>query len=249
MGSRLAYLETPEGGTRSSSHRAAGLPARALTVAVPLETRISVAIDLDQALVADPEVVGDLVQHDAPHLPAKHLLVLSVEALQRAAVDRDLVRERAGVEAAAPRQRDALVEAEQRLAARRFGLDDDLDVRHLRSQLRRQGVESVSRVLREPLVGVEQALVELAHRPSLVRRRIPSRRCTARSASPSFTAPQTKTAKTTARGTAKTTITTTISAASFMQPRVVSGRYSSPSSGGSRRGIGEALIREVVVSP
>src|SRR5438093_50664 len=35
MGSRLAYLETPEGGTRSSSHRAAGLAARALTVAVP----------------------------------------------------------------------------------------------------------------------------------------------------------------------------------------------------------------------
>jgi hypothetical protein len=26
MGSRLAYLETPEGGTRSSSHRAAELP-------------------------------------------------------------------------------------------------------------------------------------------------------------------------------------------------------------------------------
>src|SRR2546421_12025814 len=31
--SRLAYLETPEGGTRSSSHRAAELPTRALTVA------------------------------------------------------------------------------------------------------------------------------------------------------------------------------------------------------------------------
>ena len=29
----------------------------------------------------------------------------------------------------------------------------------------------------------------------------------------------------------------------------MSGRYSSPSSGGSRRGIGEALISEVVVSP
>src|SRR5205823_8076500 len=33
-GSRLADLETPEGGTRSSSHRAAGLPARVVKVAV-----------------------------------------------------------------------------------------------------------------------------------------------------------------------------------------------------------------------
>jgi hypothetical protein len=32
-GSRLADLETPEGGTRSASHRATGLPSRALTVA------------------------------------------------------------------------------------------------------------------------------------------------------------------------------------------------------------------------
>src|SRR5439155_26595789 len=32
-GSRLAYLETPEGGTRSSSHRAAELPTRGHTVA------------------------------------------------------------------------------------------------------------------------------------------------------------------------------------------------------------------------
>src|SRR5437762_904874 len=82
----------------------------------------------------------------------------------------------------------------------RLGLDDDLDIRHLAAQIRRQRVEGLFRVLREALVGVEQALVEFAHRPSLVRRRIPSRRCTARSASPSFRAPQTKTTKTTAKG-------------------------------------------------
>jgi hypothetical protein len=33
-GSRLAFLETPEGGTRSSSHRAAELPTRSHKVAV-----------------------------------------------------------------------------------------------------------------------------------------------------------------------------------------------------------------------
>jgi hypothetical protein len=33
-GSRLACLDTPEGGTRSSSHRAAELPSRGCTVAV-----------------------------------------------------------------------------------------------------------------------------------------------------------------------------------------------------------------------
>src|SRR5947207_7314164 len=91
----------------------------------------SVTVDLDQTLVADPEVVRNLVQHDPPHLPAQRLRVLTKMALERAAIDRDLVREHAAVEAPAPRQRDALVEPEQRLAARRLFLDDDLDVRHL----------------------------------------------------------------------------------------------------------------------
>src|SRR6266576_3979480 len=208
-----------------------------------------VAVDLDQTVVADSEKENDLVQHHSLHLPAKDVLVSSVEALQRAAVDRDLVRERPRVEAAASRQRDALVEAEQRLASGRLVLDDDLHVRHLSPQIRGQRVETLARVSLEPLVRLEQALVGLAHLPRLVRRRMPSRRCTARSASPSFRAPQTKTTKTAATGTAKNRITTMISAASFTPARVVSARYSPPSSGGSRRGMGEALIREVVVSP
>src|SRR6476646_3344818 len=90
-----------------------------------------VAVDLDQALVADPKMVGDLVQHDTPHLPAQSLLVSPVQALQRSPVDGDLVREHAAVKAGALGQRDALVEAEQRLAAWWLVLDDDLHVRHL----------------------------------------------------------------------------------------------------------------------
>jgi hypothetical protein len=65
-----------------------------------------VTIDLDQTLVADSEVVCDLVEHDAPHLLAKDLRVVSVDAYERAAEDRDLVGEYAGVVAAASGERD-----------------------------------------------------------------------------------------------------------------------------------------------
>jgi multiple sugar transport system ATP-binding protein len=114
-----------------------------------------VAVDLDEPLVADPEVVRDLVQHDAPHLGAEQVVAPAVEALERAAEDRDLVRQRAGVVGAAARQRDALVEAEQRAPSRRLVVDHDLDVRHLPPQLGRQRVERLARVLLEPFVGVD----------------------------------------------------------------------------------------------
>ena len=52
----------------------------------------SVAVELDEALVADPEVVGDLVQDDAFHLALEPRRVAAVEPLERAAEDRDLVR-------------------------------------------------------------------------------------------------------------------------------------------------------------
>src|SRR5262249_43522969 len=198
----------------------------------------------DRGPAADAEVVGLLGRAGPPHLLAQRLVIGAVETLERAAVDRDLVRQRAGVEAASPCQRDALVEPQQRLTVRRLLLDDDLHVRHLAPQIRRQRVERILGVLGEQLVGVA-----LAHRPSLVRRRTPSRRWTARSSSPSLTAPQTKTAKTTASGMAKKRTITRISATSSTQPRVVSRRYPLSSSGGSRRWIGVALTREVVVSP
>jgi hypothetical protein len=68
------------------------------------------------------------VKHDAPDLPAQTLAVGALEALERPAVDRDLVRQDAGVPASALRQWDALVETEQRLAGRWLCLDDDRDI-------------------------------------------------------------------------------------------------------------------------
>ena len=48
--------------------------------------RLSVAVDLDQAFVADAEMMGDLVQHDPPHLAAKGFRIVPVQALERAGV-------------------------------------------------------------------------------------------------------------------------------------------------------------------
>src|SRR2546430_2360808 len=89
---------------------------------------MSVAPHLLETLVADAKVVSDLVKHDSPDLAAQTLPIGAVETLQRAAVDRDLVRQDAGIPASASRQRDALIEPEQRLARRRFSLDDDRDI-------------------------------------------------------------------------------------------------------------------------
>src|SRR6266508_4169501 len=97
-------------------------------------------------------MVRDLVHDDAPDLAAEPVRVAAVESLERAAVDADLVGEDAAVPAPAPRERDALVEAEQRLARRRLLLDDDLDVRHRLAQVGGKGVE-----------GVLDELLELVH--------------------------------------------------------------------------------------
>src|SRR5262245_30543763 len=63
--------------------------------------RDSVTVDFDQTLVADSEVMRDLVEDDASHLTAKQLRVLSAEPPERAAVDRDLVRQHSAVVTAA----------------------------------------------------------------------------------------------------------------------------------------------------
>ena len=73
-------------------------------------------------------MVGDLVKNDAPDLAAQTLAIGAVETLERPAVDRDLVGQDAGVPASPPRQRNALIEPEQRLAWRRLFLDHDRDV-------------------------------------------------------------------------------------------------------------------------
>ena len=68
---------------------------------------------------------------------------MAVEAFERAAVDRDLVRERSAVVAGPPRERDALVQAEQRLSRRRLVFQHDLDVGDPAAKLRRERIESV----------------------------------------------------------------------------------------------------------
>ncbi len=95
-------------------------------------------MELSQSRVADAEVVCDLMENDAPNLPAQAGGIATVEALERSAVDRDLVGRDSGVRASAPRVRDALVEAEKRHAGRRLVLDDELDIGHEAAKIVRQ---------------------------------------------------------------------------------------------------------------
>jgi len=162
--------------------------------------RRSVAVDLDQSFVADPEVVRELVQDDPAYLAPQPFGIEAAETQERPAVDRDLVRQHRAVLAAAPRERDALIEAEQRPARGRLVLDDDLDVGDLPAELARKRVE---RVLDELVERVDD--VVFGQRPSLVRRRIPSLACKARSSSPSRFAAQTNDAPTMSNGTTKRT--------------------------------------------
>src|SRR5207248_4390081 len=66
-GSRFADLETPEGGTRSSSHRAAGLPARPLTVAARVTLSASSAVNTS----------GGRIFRTFPSLPARPIRIPS----------------------------------------------------------------------------------------------------------------------------------------------------------------------------
>src|SRR5487761_1197219 len=102
--------------------------------------QISIAAELDEPFVADPEVVGHLVPDDVAHLAAQQLCVGSVQALERAAVDRDLVRQRALVAARAPRQRHS---------RGWFLLHDDGHVRHRVAELAREIVERIAHRLLE----------------------------------------------------------------------------------------------------
>src|SRR6185312_2968259 len=81
---------------------------------------LSVAVDVDQALIADPEVVRHLVEDDPPDLFLQSPSVVSVEASEWAAVDAERVRQPTAVVATPSRQRPALIEPEQRLPAGRL---------------------------------------------------------------------------------------------------------------------------------
>jgi hypothetical protein len=87
-------------------------------------------------------VVSDLVQDDVPDPVAKHVGVVPVQALERPAVDRDLVWQHARVTTVSSRERDPLVETQQWLSARRLVLDHDLDVRDPIAKLVGERVES-----------------------------------------------------------------------------------------------------------
>src|SRR5262249_18328865 len=123
-----------------ASHPAAyrGQGARALPASAA-----SVAPELEQPLVADAEVVSQLVQDDAADLRGQLRRVAAGAPLDRPAVDRDFVRQRERVPLRALREWDALVEPEQAPARRRLVLDDDLDVRHGVSELIRQRVDNL----------------------------------------------------------------------------------------------------------
>ena len=71
-----------------------------------------IAVELDEPLVADAEVMRDLGQHHALDLALQALGILAVETFERAAVDRDLVRRNAAVIAASARQRHTLIQTE-----------------------------------------------------------------------------------------------------------------------------------------
>ena len=110
-------------------------------------------------------MVCDLVQDDVPNPLAKAVGVCPVEPFEGAAEDGDLVGKRAGV-AASSSQRHALVEAEERRAARWLVLDHDRDVRHGASQVGRQRIESVLDGLLE--IDVRSLTTALDHGTSVV---------------------------------------------------------------------------------
>jgi hypothetical protein len=113
----------------------------------PVPSSGLVTVKFDQTLVAYPEVVGDFMEHNPRHFAAKCLRVVPVESYEGTAEDRDLVGKHRAIRAAASGERHALVETKQRLACRWLVFDDDLHVRHPRTQIRRQRVERVLRVL------------------------------------------------------------------------------------------------------
>src|SRR3954451_14259311 len=132
----------------------------------------SVAVDLDQPLVADPEVMRDLVPDDVAHLVREHAYVRAVMPEKRPAIDGDLVGkrrvvERRAVAGAAPRERDALIEPEVVRPRRRLVLDGDLDVCDLPSKHGRECIDCLlNELLEVGLMERSAALWERGlHRP------------------------------------------------------------------------------------
>jgi len=113
------------------------------------QSKSLVPAHLLESLVADAEMMGNLVEHDVQDLAAQSRRIGAVDALERAAVDRDLVRQGAGVPASPPCQRNALIEPEQRLTGRRLFFDDDRDIGDVVSKVARKRRYCVSYLLLE----------------------------------------------------------------------------------------------------
>ena len=86
-------------------------------------------------------------------------------SLERLTVDRDLVRQVAGVSSVALRQRDAVVVTEQMVVAGRL-LDDDLDVVETRPELLRKRLNRVPDKTLELLRTAETRANGFAPRPA-----------------------------------------------------------------------------------
>jgi uncharacterized membrane protein len=93
-------------------------------------------------------MVSDFVEDDAPDLTAQTCPVGAVKSFERSAVDRDLVRQDAAVSASPSRERNALIEPEQRLSCWWLHFDDNRDIGDDVSKLAREGGD---RVLNLPL--------------------------------------------------------------------------------------------------
>src|ERR1700756_3293990 len=94
----------------------------------------------------------NLVQHHAPDL-ATQAFTVAVEALERSAIDRDLVGQDTRVAASPPRQRNPLIETKERLARWRFFLDDDRDIRDVVAETLRKRRQCILDLSFEILLG------------------------------------------------------------------------------------------------
>ncbi len=111
-----------------------------------------VAAHLSQPIVADTEVVSDLMQHHSSHLELETISIAAVIPLERPTIDRDLVRRNCAVGAPASRQRKTLVEPKQGLTRRRLVLDNDGHIRHRCTELRWQRLDRLRHPLLELIV-------------------------------------------------------------------------------------------------
>jgi hypothetical protein len=118
-----------------------------------------------QAVIADTEVMPDLVDHGAPDL-LDHLILTGTDCADRLAVDRDLIWQDGRVIMRAFGQGDADVKAEK-VALAGVVIDYDGDIAHYPAQLRREPVQGRRHDVLEPLRSYVDHDEGPAERPTL----------------------------------------------------------------------------------